>query len=58
MKYFQTTQSDLMHLNGQIVIDQKPLSKSEYDFNEVGAMWLVALQSGEVVECFDDELIT
>ena len=58
MKYFQTTQSDLMRLNGQIVIDQKPLSKSEYDFNEVGAMWLVTLQSGEVVECFDDELIT
>lgn len=58
MKYFQTTQSDLMRLNGQIVIDQKPLSKSEYDFNEVGAMWLVTLQSGEIVECFDDELIT
>jgi len=58
MKYFQTTQSDLMRLNGQLVIDQKPLSKSEYDFSEVGAMWLVTLQSGEVVECFDDELIT
>lgn len=58
MKYFQTTQSDLMRLNGQFVIDQKPLIISEYDFDEVGAMWLVTLDSGECIECFNDELIT
>lgn len=57
MKKFMTTQSDLINLNGKIVIDQKPLSKSEFDFDEVGAMWRITLETGESLECFDDELV-
>lgn len=53
---FNTTQSDIKHLNGQKIIEKKPLDKSKYD-SEVGAMWVIRLESGECLECFDDEIV-
>lgn len=56
MQKFNTTQSDLVYLNGQNVIHKEPLSNSEYDCSEVGCMWVICLESGITIQCFDDEL--
>lgn len=56
MQKFHTTQSDLAYLNGQNVIHKEPLSASEYDYSEVGCMWIIRLESGITIQCFDDEL--
>lgn len=57
MQKFHTTQTNLVHLNGQKVLQKEPLSESEYDRSEVGSMWVIHLESGVSLHCFDDELI-
>lgn len=59
MKYyeFQTTQSDLLRLNGNRCTIIRKLTDRECDIQEVGNMYKIKFDDGEKINCFEDELI-
>lgn len=57
MTIFQTTQSDLLHLNGKKVIAIVPLDEDLYDHADVGDMFNIRLDDGTTLHAFADELI-
>ena len=57
MTVFQTTQSDLLHLNGKRVIASVPLNEKLYDRADVGDMFKIRLDDGTMLDAFADELI-
>lgn len=57
MTVFQTTQSDLLHLNGKRVTASVPLNEKLYDRADVGDMFRICLDDGTMLDAFADELI-
>lgn len=53
---FQTTQSDLIKHNNSFVTIQRLLSDEECDIDDVGYMYEVKTENGDVFQAFEDEL--
>lgn len=54
---FNTTQSDLIRYNGTAVCIVRPLTKDEFDVEEVGNMYRAKFNDGRYWDVFEDELI-
>lgn len=57
MRVFETTQSDLLHLNGKRILASSPLPESEYDRFDVGDIFHILLEDGTQLSAFSDEII-
>ena len=53
---FQTTQSDLLHLNGKRCVILRALRDDEADQADVGVMYKVQFDDDTVIDAFEDEL--
>lgn len=53
---FNTTQSDLIRYNGTAVCIVRPLTKDEFDVEEVGNMYRARFFDGRHWDVFEDEL--
>ena len=53
---FQTTQSDLLHLNGNRCVILRSLREDEADQADVGVMYKVQFDDDTVIDAFEDEL--
>lgn len=53
---FQTTQSDLLYLNGKRCIILRSLHEDEADREDVGIMYKVQFDDGTTINAFEDEL--
>lgn len=53
---FQTTQSDLLHLNGKRCVILRSLREDEADQADVGVMYKVQFDDDTVIDAFEDEL--
>jgi hypothetical protein len=53
---FQTTQSDLLYLNGKRCIILRSLREDEADREDVGIMYKVQFDDGTTINAFEDEL--
>lgn len=53
---FQTTQSDLLHLNGKRCVILRALREDEADQADVGVMYKVQFDDDTVIDAFEDEL--
>ena len=53
---FQTTQSDLLHLNGKRCVILRALREDEADQTDVGVMYKVQFDDDTVIDAFEDEL--
>ena len=53
---FNTTQSDLARYNGTTVYIVRPLTKDEFDVEEVGNMYCAKFIDGKCWNVFEDEL--
>ena len=53
---FNTTQSDLIRYNGTLVYIVRPLTKDEFDVEEVGNMYRAKFIDGRYWDVFEDEL--
>lgn len=54
--YFNTTQTDLVKYNNNIVNIKRALTASEIDIEDVGPMYEIILPNGKQIEAFKDEL--
>lgn len=54
--YFNTTQTDLVKYNNNIVNIKRALAASEIDIEDVGPMYEIILPNGKQIEAFKDEL--
>lgn len=54
--YFNTTQTDLVKYNNNIVNIKRALTVSEIDIEDVGPMYEIILPNGKQIEAFKDEL--
>lgn len=54
--YFNTTQTDLVKYNNNIVNIKRTLTASEIDIEDVGPMYEIILPNGKQIEAFKDEL--
>ena len=55
-KYFKTTQSDLKQHNNKTFKIIRELTQNEADIFDVGCMFKIKLSTGEIIDCFEDEI--
>lgn len=53
---FITTQSDLEQHNGKTFVVVRALTEYEADIHDVGNMYKIQLSTGEIIDCFEDEI--